>query len=67
MLGGSRSRVAKLGENLGNFISILFFLSFSFSICSSRTNSLVRFNLFDQIILSHSQCVHCAFHFSHDF
>ena len=43
MLGGSRSRVAKLGLNLGNFISVLFFfLSFSLSICSSRINSLVR-------------------------
>ena len=40
--GGSRSRVARLGLNLGNFISVIFFfLSFSLSICSSRTSSLV--------------------------
>ena len=43
MLGGSISRVAKLGLNLGNFISdLLFFLSFSLSICSSRISSLVK-------------------------
>ena len=42
MFGGSRSRVARLGLNLGNFIYVLFFLlSFSLSICSSRTRSLV--------------------------
>ena len=33
MFGGSRSRVARLGLNLGNFMSVLFFfLSFSLSI-----------------------------------
>ena len=43
MFGGSRSRVAKLGLNLGNFISVLFFfLSFALSICSSSISSFMR-------------------------
>ena len=57
MLGGSRSRVARLGLNLGNFISVLFFfLSFSLSICSSRISSLVRSTFYSDHLAFDPMC-----------